>query len=112
MSVMWPRRSAFQRGATRMPVAIASGEPAVDGVEERGVGTVELHQRERERMVERMLRGRLRDPRPRRHRSRGTDVDEVVLERGTRIGVPFERRNDHARAAADPDEALSPSARS
>ena len=28
MSVMWPMRSAFHRGATRIPVDIASIEPA------------------------------------------------------------------------------------
>ena len=42
MSVMCPIRVAFHRGATRIPVDMASIEP-VDRMKECGIGAVELH---------------------------------------------------------------------
>ena len=64
----------------------------VDRVQERGVGAVELDQRERERLVERVLLGRRRDPRPRLDGAGGADVDEVVGELLAGVGIPLERR--------------------
>ena len=78
-----------------MPVDIASIDPGVDGVGDRCVGPVELDQRERERMVEGVLRRGMRDPRPRPDRPARPDLDELGLERLTRLGVVLQRRAEH-----------------
>ena len=67
MSVIAPTGSSTQCACTRAPVLIASAEPRVDRVQQRGVGAVELDQRPRERPVQRLALQRLGLPGPRHH---------------------------------------------
>ena len=82
MSVMWPMRSAFHRGATRMPVDIASIEPASTACMIAVSAPSSLTSANANGVVERVLRGRLRDPRPGLDRAGRADVDEVVRQLG------------------------------
>ena len=103
--------SARQRGVTRMPVVILSMLPASTACTIDGVGAVGLHQRERERVLQRMLRGRFRNPRPRLDGAAGSDVDELV-ERLAGVRVVLERRHEHlAVAAAHADDPVLAQAR-
>ena len=62
MSVMWPVRSSLHRGATRMPVAMASIESGIHHVHQGRVGAVQADQGERERVVAAGAAGRRARP--------------------------------------------------
>ena len=93
--------SARHRGCTRMPVDILSMLPASTACTIAVSAPSGVIERERERMVERMLRRRLVDPRPRPDRARRADLDELV-ERVAGVRVVLERRDEHL-AVARPD---------
>ena len=100
MSVIDPVRSARHCGATRRADPDRVGAAAVDDVQQRGVGAVGADQRERERLVERVLAGtRLRDPRERLHGAARPDLDPVVAVGGDRRAgrrVVLGRRHEDA----------------
>ena len=96
MSWMWPTRL----GAPARPHAHARAHrvdvTGIDGVQQRGVGAVELDERPGEGPVERLLRARSLDPAPGRDDAAGADGDEVAARRRARVGVVLLRRHEHA----------------
>ena len=78
----------------------------VDRVEQGRIRPVELDERPRERLLQRVVRARLVQPRPRRDDAAGPDRDELAqLVRGQR--VVLDRRHQHAAVArADAFETL------
>ena len=75
--------------------------PRVDRVDHRVVGAVELDDRERERVVERVLLGRLGHPGPVGDGAGRAHLDEVGRELLAGLRIPLERRREHLVAVAD-----------
>ena len=110
MSLILPMRSARHRGATRMPVGHLIHAPGVDRVDHRVVGAVELDERERERVVERVLLGGLGHPCPVGDGARGAHLDEVGRQFLARLRIPLEGGCQHLVAVADTED-LAPDER-
>jgi hypothetical protein len=79
----------------------------VDDVQQRGVGAVELDERERERRVERVLGPRRRHPRPRPHHSRVSDAHDLT-GRGAGVRVVIHRRHGDTTVRSTAPEDLAP----
>ena len=81
--------------ALRHPRAHRAFIPRVDDMQHRRVSAIEPDQRERERPLQRMLRPRLRDPRPRRDDAALSYFDELARRRLAALVVLL-RRHEHA----------------
>ena len=107
MSVIAPTGSSTQCTCTLAPVLIASDEPGVDRVQQRGVGAVQFDQRPRERTVQRLALQRLGLPCPRHD---GSDAGHRydLRQRFVGDGVELGGRNVHpAVRPADADDVSS-----
>ena len=94
MSERCPVVSARQRMRTRAPGCARSARTAVERVQQRRVGAVELHQRPRERAVHRVRAQRLGHPGCVHDYSRRRDLDHLA-DRFAGLGVVLERRHQH-----------------
>ena len=110
MSVILPSVSSAQRMRTRVPGAAASGEPESSACSSAVSAPSSVHERPRERAVERMVAQRFGDPRRRRH-DPGLARPRPFAGRVARVGVVLERRDEHAaRGGADAEHAPVPEA--
>ena len=92
--------------AGRHPGALGQclGRAGIDGVEQRGGGSVQPDQGEGEGVVEGVLLGGGGHPGPRRDGAGRTDLDEVVRQLGTGGGVPLHRRDEDRVTVANAED--------